>query len=185
LTAGLVLLAGLGYWLRVVIPALRSRKRSTLIPAFLPVLVGAVWLAVTGLVAFLGNHIVPGNYRHISAQAPTTAAGMAVLAIYVVFTTGCVAACAASAVRALERSELPRQLLAGSTLLAAFVSFALIVVAVATCVCLTRVLIIGGLDARNTAMAVGAVTTFLLASSAAGTSALRGVRALRPAVEGD
>jgi hypothetical protein len=184
LTAGLVLLAGFGYWLRVVISAWRSRERSTLISAVLPVIVGGVWLAVTGLVAFLGNHIVPGNYRHISAQAPTTAGGMAVLAIYVLFTTGCVWVCAACAVRALAQSNLSNRLLAGSTLLAALVASALIVVAVAATVCLVRVLIFGGLDVRNAAMAVGAVTIFLLTSCAAGTSTLRGVRALMPAAVG-
>ena len=180
LTAGLVLFAGFGYWLRVVIPAWRSRERSTLISAVLPVIVGGVWLAITGLVAVLGNHIVPGNYRHISAQAPTTAGGIAVLAIYVVFTTGCLGVCADCAVRALARSNLPNRLLAGSTLLATFVTCALIVVAAAACVCLARVLIVGGLAPRNAAMAVGAVTIFLLTSCAAGTSTLRGVRALTP-----
>jgi hypothetical protein len=179
LTAGAVLLIGFVYWLRVVLPAVRAHNGAVLVPAVLPIAVGTLWLVTTALVAFIGHHIVPGNYRHITAQAPTTAGGMAVLAVYALFTLACVVMCASSVVRALTRAALPTPLLRGSMAVAAAVAAALGCVASAASVCLARVLIVGHIDPRTMAMAVGAVAALWLVWVGAATSAMRGVRALR------
>ena len=69
------------YWLLIVVPAIRTRNGATLMPAVVPVAVGVLWLAGTGGLAVATNHIGPGNYRNMTAQAPHTAGGWALLAI--------------------------------------------------------------------------------------------------------
>ena len=57
-------------------------------------------------------------------------------------------------------------------------SVALVAVTGAAAVCLARVLMVGGIGARDTAMAVGPTVFLLLASVSAVTSSVRSVPAL-------
>lgn len=180
-TTGAVLVAGFVFWLRVVVPAMRSRDRSVLLPAFIPIAVVTIWLAASGLVAIAAHHIRPGNYRHFTAQGPHTAGGWAVLVVYAAFTVVCVSVCAASAITALSRSEIPARLLAISVAMSAAVTAVLVAVTAAATVCLIRVLLVGGLDARTVAMAVGPVIILVLASIAASTSLWRGLPEMQAA----
>lgn len=179
LSATVILIVGFAYWLRVVIPAVRTRNRTTLLPAFLPVAVVVVWLAATGLLAIATNHIQPGNYRHIAAQGPNSAEGWAVLAVYAAFTVACVSVCSASVRRALRKSQLPQQNLTVSSLVAVNASVALAALAACAAICLTRVLMIGGIDIRDELTALGTVCFLLVGTVIAATSSIRGLRAVR------
>jgi hypothetical protein len=172
-----VLVLGLAYWLGVVVRAWRNDDRSTLKFAFVPPVVGVLWLAVTGIVAIVGHHIVPGNYRHITSQGPTSAGGLTVLAIYGIFTIGCATVCCLCVVRALENSRLSATLLSRSTFASASVSAALVIVAVAASTCLARVVMVGGVGIRDAALAICSALALFLASAVAATSSMRGVRA--------
>ena len=179
LSAAVILVLGFGYWLRVVIPALRRRERETTVAAVLPVGVVVAWLAGTGLVAIASHHIRSGNYRHISAQGPHTAGGWALLVGYAVFTVAGVAVCTVSVRRALRQAELPERLLSVSSLVAAGASAALVAVATCATVCLVRVLMIGGISARDGLTATAPVGFLLFAAVAASLSSVRGVTAIR------
>lgn len=176
--AAVVLATGFIYWALVVGKAWQRSDRGILIPAVLPVPVAIVWLGVTAVIAVVGRLVTPGNARHLAAQGPATAGGMAVLAVYALFTLACVVICAACVIRALERARLSDRLLAGSTWVAAAVTLALAATAVAASVCLTRVLMVGGTGARDTAVAVGAALVLAVACAGALTSTVRGMRAV-------
>lgn len=179
LTAAAVLVVGFAYWLRIVIPAWRSRDRRTLRFACAPIAVVIAWSAVTCVAALVGKHIEAGNYRHITAQAPTTIGGWIALAIYGLFTLVSVSVCAGCVVRAVASSSLPSDLLAWSTWVAAGVAACLLIVALAASVCATRVLVVDGLDALNVVTVVGATVSLLLLSLGATASSVRGLRTLR------
>ncbi len=179
LSAAAILIVGFVYWLIVVVPAIRTRNRATLVPTVMPVAVGVLWLAGTGGLAVATNHIRPGNYRHITAQTPHTAGGWALLAIYALFTVACVTVATTSIRRALRMAELTPPLLAVSSVVAGTASVALAAITACTLICVTRVLMIGGIGVRDGMTAIGPVCFLLLASTAATTSSIRGLRALR------
>jgi hypothetical protein len=179
LSAAAILIAGLVCWLLVVVPAVRRRNRTTLIPAAVPVAVVALWLAGTGVLAVATDHIRPGNYRHITAQGPHTAGGWALLAIYALFTVACVTVCTTSSRRALRKAELTLPMLAVSSVAAVIASIALAAITACAVICVARVLMIGGVGVRDEMTAIGPVCFLLLASAAAATSSVRGLRAVR------
>lgn len=183
-TAVAVVLAGLVYWIRVFVPALRRRDLPTLRAALLPGAAGVAWLAATGLIVLISHHLQPGDHRHVTTTATagaTTSAGaggFAALVAYGVFTLVCLLVWAGGAARALELSALPTRWLARSAVIAMNVSVTIAVVAATAIVSLVRVLIVGGVDVRNTVMAIAPVALLLLAGVGAITSSLRGVKAL-------
>jgi hypothetical protein len=179
LSAFVILLAGFAYWLRVVIPAVRTKNKRTLVPAVVPVAVVLLWLAGTGLLAAATHHIQAGNYRHISAQGPHTAGGWAVLTAYAAVTVICVGACTISVQRALNHAELPERLLMASSLVGAAAATALAAVAVCAAASVTRVLLIGGIPLGDELTAIGAVCFLVLTSVSAAVSSRRGLITLR------
>ena len=178
LSAAAVLVIGFGYWLGVVVPAVRTRNRSALVPAVIPVPVVGLWLAATGVLAVITHHIRRGNYRHVTAQGPHTAGGWGLLAGYALFSVACVTVCTASIRRALKLAELTRTALTVSTIAAAMASGCLAAITACAMICLTRVLMIGGIGVRDEITAVGPVCFLLLTSAAAATSSIRGLRAV-------
>ncbi|MDA8047852.1 MAG: hypothetical protein M0Z30_21910 [Actinomycetota bacterium] len=179
LSAAAILVVGFVYWLLVVVPAIRTKNRATLMPAVGPVAVVVLWLAGTGVLAVATHHIRPGNYRHITAQGPHTPGGWALLAIYALFTTACVIVCTTSIRRALRRAELTQPMLTVSSVVAVTASLALTAITACAVVCVTRVLMIGGIGSRDEITSIAAVCFLLLATTAAATSSVRGMRAVR------
>jgi hypothetical protein len=179
LSAAAILIVGFVYWLLVVVPAIRTRDRATLMPAAVPVAVVVLWLAGTGLLAVATHHIWPGNYRHITAQGPHTAGGWALLAIYALFTVACVTVCTTSVRRALREAQLTPPALTVSSVVAVTASVALAAITVCAVICVTRVVMIGGIGIRDVTIAIGSVCFLLLASTAAVTSSVRVLRAVR------
>lgn len=167
------------YWLLVMVPAIRSRDWATVRPAALAPAVVVLWLGGTGSLAFATNHIRPGNYRHITAQGPHTAAGWALLVLYGLFTAACMIVCTVSARRALRRAELPSPLLRLSSVAAIATAGALAATTACAAVCAARVLMVGGISALGELGTIGPVCFLLVASLAASTSSLRGLRAVR------
>ncbi len=184
LSAAVILIVGFVYWLLVVVPAIRTRNRATLIPTVVPVAVVVVWLAGTGLLAVATNHIRAGNYRHITAQGPHTAGGWALLAIYALFTVACVTVSTTNIRRALRKAELTPPMLTVSSVVAVTATVALAAITACAVICVTRVLMIGGIGVRDEMTAIGPVCFLLLASTAAATSSVRGLRALRTGPDG-
>lgn len=181
LSAAAILIVGFAYWLRVVVPALRTGIRSTLVPAVVPAAVALLWFAGTGLLAVVTNHVRAGNYRHITAQGPHTAGGWALLTLYAVFTVACVAVCTTGVRRALKRAQLPPRLLSLSSLVAMGASMALAALTTCAAISLTRVLLVGGIGVRDELTAIVPVCLLLVASSAAVTSSVRALHAIRTA----
>jgi hypothetical protein len=181
LSAAVILIVGFAYWLLVVVPAVRTRNRTTLTAAVVPVAVSLVWLAGTGLLAVATHHVQSGNDRHITAQGPHTAGGWALLATYMVFTLACVMVCTTSIRQALRNAGFPAPMLTVSSLVAVNASAALVAVSASAVICVTRVLMIGGIGFRDELTAIGAVGFLLFASAAAATSSVRGLRAVRGA----
>ncbi len=184
LSAAAILIVGFVYWLLVVVPAFRTRNRAIVMPAVVPVAVVVLWLAGTGVLAVATKHIRPGNYRHITAQGPHTAGGWALLAIYALFTVACVTVWTTSVRRALRMAELTLPMLTVSSVVAVTVSVALAVITACAVICVTRVLMIGGIGVRDEMTAIGPVCFLLLASIAAATSSVRGLRAVRSGPSG-
>ena len=102
-TAGLVLVAGFVFWLGLIVPALRARRREVAVPALAPALIVFVWLGVTALVALFAHHVVRRN--SIALTWPRGALVLAVLVTWIVITVACVAGCAAAATLALRRAR--------------------------------------------------------------------------------
>jgi hypothetical protein len=177
LSAAAILIVGFVYWLLVVVSGIRTRSRSTLMPAFLPAAVVVMWLAASGVLAVATNHIRTGNYRHITAQGPATAGGWTLLATYALFTLACVTVCTTSIRQALRKADLTPPVLTVSSVVAATASAALAAITACAVICVTRVLIIGGIGVRDKMTAIGPVCFLVLASTAAATSSVRGLRA--------
>jgi hypothetical protein len=177
ITSGLVAVGGFAYWLRVVRPAWRARARPILLRAVLPAPVVVIWFGGTGLVAIIGRRVGAGSHHTGMTYGPTTAGTWALLFAFAVFTLTCVAICSGSTIGALSRARLPVQPLRIATMIAAAVATGLGAVTLAAAVCLAKVMIVGGLDAVGTAMAVIPVAFLAVASTAAVTSAVRGLRA--------
>jgi hypothetical protein len=179
LSAAAFLVVGFAYWLLVVVPAIRTKNRATLVPAVVPVAVAVLWLAGTGLLAAATHHIRPGNYRHITAQGPHTVAGWGLLTSYAAFSAACVTVCTTSIRRALRKAELTPPMLTVSSVVAVAASVALAAISACAVICVTRVLMIGGIGVRDELTAIGPVCFLILASTAAAASSARGLRALR------
>ena len=176
LAAALIGITGFLYWLRVVGPAWRRREYRILVPAVLPVGVVAGWLAVTGSLSYFFN----GSHFHQagSPPGPSSFGGWLVLTLYGVFTVTCAMVCSGSVVRALQRAGLSAQLLTRSTVVASVATAALIALTVTMAVCLTRVLMIGGLTSWDTFLAVTPTVALGTMCVTSVTSTARGLRAL-------
>jgi hypothetical protein len=142
------------------------------------VAVVVLWLNGTGLLAVATHHMRPGNYRHITAQGPHTAGGWALLAIYALFTVACVTVCTSSIRRALKMAELTPPILTLSSIVAVSASVALAAITACAVICVTRILMIGGIGVRDEITAIGPVCFLFLASTGALTSSIRGLRAV-------
>ena len=173
-TVAAALVVGFGFWLRVVVPALRSRDRSTLVSAGLPAVIVSVWLAVTMLVALIGRRFT-GPLGHPGAGL------LALLAAYASFTALCVVGCAVTAVRALDRASLAVAELRVAAALSVAATGSLALVTLAAGLSLGRVLAVGGLDLRNEIMAVGPVGFLAGAVVVCLTASARSVRLVRAA----
>jgi len=171
-TLGAALVVGFGYWLRVVVPAWRSGDRRTLLASALPAGIVFVWLGATGLVALYARHYAAVHDHYQTWRLPGHGAG-GVLAAYGLLTIACVGGCAISAVRALQRARLGARELRVAAVMSAGAALSLLVVTAAAAVCLTRVLDVGGIDTRNTLMAVIPVVLLVLASAVSATSSVR------------
>lgn len=178
-TAGAVLVAGFVFWLTVMIPALRARRRDIVAPALAPALVVGAWLGITGLVALFAHHWVPGG--NVALSWPRGALTLAVLLAWVALTVVGVAGCAASAAVALRRAQVGVTRLASSTVVAGLAAVGVAVQAVASVVCLGGLLHAGGgLDARNIVFSTVDVAVFVVATAIAAVSVARGLSVLRP-----
>jgi hypothetical protein len=179
-TAASVLAAGFAYWLAVIVPAWRARRRDIVVPAVAPGLIVGAWLGVTGLVALFAQHNVrpAGN---VALTWPRGALILAVLAAWLALTLACVAGCAASATLALRRARLSARRLASSTVFAGVATLGVGAQATASIVCL--VLLVragGGLGLRDAVFSFGPIAILLVATVVAVVSVSRGFRVLRP-----
>jgi hypothetical protein len=184
LAAAAILIVGFVYWLLVVVAALRTRNGASLIPAVVPMAVVVLWLAGTGGLAIATHHIQPGNYRNMTAQAPRTAGGWALLVVYALFTVACVTVSTSSVRRAMRSAELTATMLSVSVVVAVAASGALAAITACAAICVIRVLMIGGIGSLDAMAAVVPVCFLLLASTAGATSSVRGLRAVRTRPDG-
>jgi hypothetical protein len=178
-TAGAVLAAGFAYWLAVMVPAVRARRRDVVVPAVAPAFIVGVWLGTTGLVALFAHHWV--RRSNVALTWPHGAVVLAVLVAWLAVTLACVVGCAASAALALRRAHLSAARLAPTTVFAGLAAGGVSAQAVAGVVCLgTLVRAGGGLYRRDAVFSIGAVVLLVSAAVIAAVSAARGLRALRP-----
>jgi MFS family permease len=172
LTVAAALVVGLGYWLSVVVPAWRRRDRRTILAAALPAGLVTIWLGGTGLVSLYARHQSRLPHAPQAWRLPGAGPGV-VLVLYGAFIGVCVVGCAVAATRALARARLGDCLLIASALLSGAAAVALVAVTISAALCLSRVLLIGGIGPRDMAMAV-TPTVFLAVASVLGvTSSLR------------
>jgi hypothetical protein len=148
-------------------------------PAVIPVAVVTLWLAATGLLAVATDHIRPGHYGDMTAQGPRTAGGWGLLAIYALFTVACVTVGTTSIRRALRKAELSPPMLIVSLLVAVAATGALAAITACAAICISRILMIGDIGAVDAMAAIGPVCFLLVTSTAAATSSVRGLRAIR------
>lgn len=180
-TAAAVLLAGFAFWLTVIVPALRARRRDVALPALAPALIVGVWLGITGLVALLAEHIV--RRRSIALSWPRGALTLTVLLVWVAITVVCAAGCAASAAVALRRAYVEVTRLRVSTFVAGLATVGIAAQAAASVVCLATLLRardVGGVGPREGFFSAGSVVVVVVVTAIAGVSAVRGLGALRP-----
>jgi hypothetical protein len=179
-TAAAVLAAGFVYWLAVIVPALRARRRDVVVPALAPGLIVAGWLGVTGLVALFARHNIAPN-RNVALTWPRGALVLAVLVAWLAVTLACVVGCAAGATLALRRARLSARRLASSTVFAGAATLGVGAQATASVVCLVLLLRGGGgLDPRDAVFSIGAAAVLVTVTVVASVSVARGFRALRP-----
>lgn len=182
-TAATVLLTGFAFWLAVMVPALRARRRDVVAPALAPAFVVAAWLGATGLVGLFARHEVPA--AGIALTWPRGALVLSVFVAWLALTAACVAGCAASASVALRRARLSVTNLATSTVVAAVAAVGIAAQATASVVCLVSLGGTGGgLDPRDAVFCAGSVALAVVATSVAAVSATRGLGALRPGPPG-
>jgi hypothetical protein len=180
ITAAVVLVTGFVYWLGVIVPALRARRRDIVVPAAAPALFVVVWLGITGLVGLFARHVVPTGQTPLTW--PRGALILAVLVGWALLTLACVVGCAGSATVALRRASLSAHRLAGSTVVAGLAVVGVAVQMVAGAVCLAGLLRAGGgLGPRDTVFSSGCLAVLAMATAVASVSAARGLRVLRPA----
>lgn len=92
-TAAAVLATGFVFWLAVIVPALRRRRRDVVAPALAPAVFVLAWLGVTGLVALFARHNVPR--AGLALTWPHGALVLTVLGAWAALTLACIAGCAA------------------------------------------------------------------------------------------
>jgi hypothetical protein len=179
-TAVAVLATGFVYWLAVIVPALRARRRDVVVPALAPGLIVGGWLGVTGLVALFARHnIAPTG--SVALTWPRGALILAVLVAWMAITLACVVGCAASATLALRRAQLSARRLASSTVFAGAATLGVGAQAMASVVCLVLVMRPGGgLDPRDAVFSIGAAAILVTVTVVASVSVARGFRVLRP-----
>ncbi|HVA03570.1 MAG TPA: hypothetical protein VMU64_07430 [Acidimicrobiales bacterium] len=177
-TAGLVMVAGFLFWLGLMVPALRARRREVAVPALAPALIVLVWLGITALVALFAHHVVR---RHsIALTWPHGALVLAVLVTWIVITVACVAGCAAAATLALRRARCGVPRLAVSTVVAGIAALGIAAEAAACVICLVSLARpAGGLDPRDAVFSVGAAFVVAAATVIAAVSVARGLGVLR------
>lgn len=175
-TVGVVLATGFLFWLALVVPAWRARRRAVVVPAFAPAVIVATWLGVTGLVALYVHHVAPGGVTALST--PHDGVLLAVLGGYLMITVVGVIGCAATAATALRRASLgtDRLRLSGTVaeLCAAGVSAQGLCAAIVFAALLRH-----GLDGRDAVMGGGALAVFVVSGVMAAVSGARAVGALR------
>lgn len=172
LTVAAALVVGFGYWLSVVVPAWRRGDRRTILAAALPAGLVTIWLGGTGLVSLYARHEAQLHHGPQSWRLPGAGPNV-VLVLYGAFTVVCVMGCAVAATSALARARLGDRLLTASALLSGVAAVALVAVTISAALCLMRVLIVGGVGPRDTAMAVTPTVFLAMASSLSVTSTLR------------
>jgi hypothetical protein len=173
IVAGVV---GFYYWCRVIGRAVKSRDRSVLIAASLPVPIVAAWLGVTALVAFYGRTVV-----HHSGPPGTMT--QAVFVAYVLVTLVAVGACWATVVRALDGASLTLAELRIPAVLGAAGSLVLVAEALAAAVAAARVIAVGHIDARTTLLTVAPLLALFLAAGVAVLASTRALAAYQEPVE--
>ncbi len=178
ITAAAVLLTGLVFWLAVVVPAIREKRRDVVVPALAPALYVAAWLGITGVVAVIANHAVPRG--GVALTWPRGALVLAVFVAWIVVTVACVAGCAVSAAVALRRARLEVTWLAASTVFALLVAIGIAAQATVSVICLASLAGTGGgLDPRTAVLSTGSVVIVVAVTLLAAVSVRRGVRGLR------
>jgi len=179
-TAVAVLATGFAYWLAVIIPAARARRRDIVVPALGPGLFVAAWLGVTGLVALFAHHFVPAG-GSVRLTWPRGALILSVLVAWVVVTLVCVVGCATTATVAFRRARLSLTHLAATTVVAGVASVGVAAQATASVVCIAILLRAGGgLDPRGAVFSIGAVVVLVTVTVVASVSVARGLRVVRP-----
>jgi hypothetical protein len=172
------MLTGFVFWLAVIVPALRAKRRDVVVPALAPALIVGVWLGITGLVALFAHHDVPRS--GVALTWPRGALVLAVFIAWVVATVACVAGCAASAAVALRRARLRVAWLAASTVFAVLVAIGIATQAAVSVTCLVSLSRPGGgLDPRTAVFSTGSVVIVVAVTLTAAVSVTRGLRGLR------
>jgi hypothetical protein len=177
-TAVAVLLTGFVFWLAIVVPAVRARRRDVVVPALAPALSVGVWLGATGLVALFARHFV--GRANVALSWPRGALVLAVLVAWLVVTVACVVCCAGSAALALRRSHPRTSGLALSTGVAALAAVGITAQAAAAVACVVSLARSGGgLDPRDGVFSVAAVVILVTVTLVAAVSVARGLGSLR------
>lgn len=181
-TALSVLAAGFAYWLAVIVPAARARRRDVVVPALAPALIVGVWLGITGLVALFTHHFVAAR-GGVALSWPRGALILSVLVAWMAVTLVCAAGCAAAATLALRRAQLSARRLAPSTVVAGVATIGVAAQAAASVVCVALLLRAGGgLDPRDAVFSIGAAAILVTVTAVASVSVARGLRVLRPTI---
>ncbi len=178
-TAAAVLLSGFAFWLTVIVPAVRARRRDVVVPALAPALIVGVWLGITGLVALFARHVV--HRQGLTLSSPRGVLVVTVLLAWLAVTVACAAGCGFAAVLALRRARLDVGRLTVTTAIAGAATVGIAAQAVASVVCLAGVLRAGGAPGgRDAVLSAGSVVVVVLVTSMAVVSVVRGLGAMRP-----
>jgi len=175
ISAAVVILFGLVYWLQLIVPALRARDRAVLRPALAPLPIVGAWLGVTALVAWYGRHNGFRSAHHLGAV------GLAIFVAYLLVTGAAAIGCGIAAVRALDAAALPTRRLEPAVVIGAVAALAFTAQALAASVALVRVLEVGGIGLRGAAQAIPPVLVMLGSAAVALYYGQRGLRELAAA----
>ena len=172
-TATVVLAAGFAFWLALIVPAVRARRRDVVLLAAAPAAIVAAWLGVTKLVALYAHHV--SRHGTVSWAGLRGAVVVTVLAAYVAITLACVAGCAASAAQALRRARVGERRLVSSTAVAALSTVGVVAQGVSAAVVFA--VLMGGrgaLDPRDIVMSSATLAVLMGSGAIALVSARRG-----------
>jgi hypothetical protein len=180
ITAATVLLTGFAFWLTIIVPTLRARRRDVAVPALAPAFIVGVWLGITGLVALFARHVVR---RHsIALSWPRGALVLTVFLAWMAVTALGAVGCAASASVALRRAQVDVGRLGASTVVAGLATVGIAAQAAASVVCLSSLLHardVGGVGPRDGVFSTASVVVIVVVASVAVVSAVRGLGAMR------